>query len=200
MGRTYTPPELSADTKIADLVPSDTGGAELTPDTIVTCINRGRRELVDKFDGREYRIPVGHFRCKYGEAVHFQLHQGIPGSRDVHSRKQSSWIGVVNVDPPERCRPFTEEECERFGQEPEANARHSRTIVQTSDFLPSIAGGDMGPGAIDLQRDRGAANELLEEVPASENTALAEMRAHAEEVKQATPRKGGRGSKEIEVV
>jgi hypothetical protein len=94
--------------------------AALTADTPVVIINRGNAPVEDRYDGEPWIIPPGHFTVPYGVAMHLRDRSVVPGSRDPISGKQKSFIGILNVDPEERCRPFTEAELRRFKLMPDA--------------------------------------------------------------------------------
>jgi hypothetical protein len=119
----YQPPDLPAGIKPKPLVPEHLHGVPLTPDTIVTCIQRGTEPVHDKFDGKDYVIEPGYFSAPYGAARHFQTRAVVPGSRNPETGKQESFIGILSVDRPDRCEPFSEEQCQRFGLKVEAIAR-----------------------------------------------------------------------------
>jgi len=118
-GQTYQQPQLPAGAEVAMLRREDDKANELTPETFVTCINRGRQVLVDMFDSQRYAIPPGYFQCQYGAALHFQRRQVVPGTR-IPGQGHKSWIGILNVDKPVMCEPFTDAELEEFGEAVEA--------------------------------------------------------------------------------
>lgn len=114
-------------TNVADiqhLAPQGQLETPLTPDTIVLCIHRGRRQLVegqpvfhaqaaryanlgrepyyvgdykDTYDGRHYLIAPGYFRTTYGAALHFQRRAVVPGSRNPETQFQASFIAIIGI-------------------------------------------------------------------------------------------------------
>lgn len=113
-------------------------------------INRGDESIVDKFDGVDYEIPPGWFEAPYGAVKHFQQRAVVPGSRNPETKKQVSYIAIPNVDPADRCIPFTPEQCAKFRGIPEAIDRTHRIsqddrehqIVDIGDVAPGLAMGD----------------------------------------------------------
>lgn len=116
--QTYNTPEIDAE--VRDLMPESAGGLALGPETPVVVIHRGRHVIVDKFDGRDYRIMPGYTRMPYGAARHFQARQVIPGTRNPEIGTQQSYLGIPGVDDAWMCEPLTEEELQRFGAAIEA--------------------------------------------------------------------------------
>lgn len=136
---------VPAGATVIDLTPVNPASQALTPDTIVTCINRGREVLVRKFDALDYPLhphAVGFIKMPYGAALHFQRHCTVPGTRDAFSGAEQSFIGILGVDPPEWCEPFTDEQCERFGIAIEAIDRTGEEeAVTTASVSSAVAAG-----------------------------------------------------------
>lgn len=142
----YTPPELPTGTRITNLRKEDDKANELTPETMVTCINRGPLALVDMFDGQNYVIPPGHFMAPYGAALHFQRRQVVPGTR-IPGQGHKSWVSILGIDKAEVCLPFTDAELEAFGQAREAINREALPgadgqvqIIGTAGARATLAG------------------------------------------------------------
>lgn len=143
MGSIYNP-QLPDGVKIHDLTPATESRDALTPETPVVVINRGRETLVRKFDGRDYPLKPhteGLIKMPYGAALHFQRHCVVPGTRDVASGAEQSFIGILGVDPDEWCEPFTEEQCIGFGQAVEAIQREAGDEVQSVNVGGQVASG-----------------------------------------------------------
>lgn len=136
---------LPAGAKVVDLSPVNEAQQALTPETIVVCINRGRETLVRKFDALDYPLhphTEGYIKMPYGAALHFQRHCTVPGTRDVFSGAEQSFIGILGVDPPEWCEPFTDEQCQRFGIAVEAIDRSGEDEpVQMANVNAATAAG-----------------------------------------------------------
>lgn len=135
MGSSYKLPEDFDASDVVDLTPETVLNAELKPTSLVTCINRGPKELRDQFDAQPYIIPpFAKFRCEYQVAKHLQRRNIVPGTRNPNPSDSSApqfvpWIAIVGLDPSHE--PFTAEELERFGESVEGLAR---------DMLPTAAG------------------------------------------------------------
>jgi len=117
---------------------------KIRTDQPVVCINRGRKPLSDAFDGRHITIPPGHFRMEYGAAKHFQMRLIVPGTRNLEVGGFQSWIGIlgtedgrIKVDKPELCRPFTDEELQKFGEAVEAIDRSAMSNAADRDVKPT---------------------------------------------------------------
>lgn len=112
---------------IQQLAPQGQLEVPLTPDTIVLCIHRGRRQIVDgepvyhpqaaryanrererffvgdykdTYDGQHFLIAPGYFRAPYGAALHFQKRAVVPGSRNPESGFQASFIAIIGITEP----------------------------------------------------------------------------------------------------
>lgn len=146
MGQSYTAPSLPPGTEVVMLRKEDDKANELTPDTFVTCINRGRRPLVDMFDAQNYVIPPGYFQLQFGAAQHFQKRQVVPGTKNLAVGGFKSWIGILGVDSPELCEPFTDDELEHYGEAVEAIDRSAEPdgasvrIIRTSSARAGVSG------------------------------------------------------------
>ena len=144
----YTSPTLPDGHQVVDLVPEDAKANELTPDTIVTCLNRGRKPLTDMFDGRNYVVPAGFVRMPYGAAKHFQRRAIVPGTKNLEIGGWLSWLAIMNIDAPELCVPFTDAELAKFGEAVEAIDRSAMsdpadrdvTLMQTSQARSAMPG------------------------------------------------------------
>lgn len=121
----YVKPQLPEGVQPVDLTVSASAGPVREPaeNERVVCINRGRKPLVDTFDARHYEIPAGFFEIEYGAAKHLQRRLIVPGTRNITSNEQVSWIGILGVNPPELCEPFTDEQLAIYGENVEAIAR-----------------------------------------------------------------------------
>lgn len=192
MAQNYERPQPPAGTEIRSLLPQHGRGETLTPDTIVRAINRGNEPIIDKFDGIDYEIPPGWYEAPYGAVRHFQQRAVVPGSRNPEQKKQQSYIAIPNVDPADRCVPFTEAQCAQFKGIPEAIDRKNRIspddrdhqIVDLGELAPGLAMGEaFGSGRrpqIDLSQQAtpgaaAAAETVLQ--PPAENEALREIAA-----------------------
>lgn len=120
----YVKPQLPEGVQPVDLTASATAGPVREPaeNERVVCINRGRKPLIDTFDARHVEMPAGFFEIEYGAAKHFQRRLIVPGTK-VNAAEFVSWIGILGVNPPELCEPFTDEELGRFGENIEALSR-----------------------------------------------------------------------------
>lgn len=155
MPRSYVTPELPDGHKAVDLVAEDAKANELTPETIVTVVNRGRKPLSDMFDGRHYHVPAGYARMPYGAAVHFQKRAVVPGTRNLEQGGYVSWFGILGVDDPSMCEPFTDEYLESVGEKAEAIDRSAFsdpadrdvTVVKTNTARASQPGQGLIGGA-----------------------------------------------------
>lgn len=131
---------------------------DLTPETIVTVINRGHATLVRMFDARNYAIrphTVGLHTMPYGAALHFQKHCVVQGTREFETGAQESYLGIIGVDQPAACEPFTVEECEQFGQRIEALSRTAGEVEAVTWDDPQ-AGRKLANAALDQSRGRRA--------------------------------------------
>jgi hypothetical protein len=126
--REFEPPTLGASPMLAPVAAQK----KLGPESIVTLVFRGGPPIVDKFDGRDYIVPpmpadvqpwewqeithtASHWQVEYQVAAHLQARAIVPGSRNPHTGKTASQIGILEVDPSERCEPFTPEQLQAFG-------------------------------------------------------------------------------------
>lgn len=149
---------------VTKIGPANMRPQPLTPETMVDVINRGFETLVRKYDSHDYELPPhteGLFQIPYGCALHFQKHTTVPGTRDVGSGVEQSYLGIVRnatngqlIDPPEFCEPFTEEQCRQFGQRIEAVARSSDDPVQTVSVSSMTASGRVPVGRQSTGRRR----------------------------------------------
>jgi len=170
MGHSYQLPDLPSGTPIQSLAPTDLPSDQLTPDRIVRCINRGRDVLEVQFDSRHFHIEPGYFECTYAQAQHFKSHLIVPGTRDRHAHERVvSWIGILGIDRPERCTPFTDEELAFYGQQVEGLDRGTSDFedereVERVDLRGRASNTRHRPrtspkGALDAQIDRQATPE-----------------------------------------
>ncbi|MGE0590910.1 MAG: hypothetical protein AB7G23_03020 [Vicinamibacterales bacterium] len=125
MAQRYEAPALPSGVAISNLVPEDSKAAELTPHTSVLVINRGRKPLHDKYDGRDYQIGPGYHWMPYGAALHFQRRAIIPGTKNLELGGWQSWLGILGVDGADLCEPLSDEELRAVGERVEAIDRHS---------------------------------------------------------------------------
>lgn len=135
MARSYTTPKLPDGHQVADLVPEDAKANQLGPDTIVTCLNRGRKPLTDMYDGRNYVVPAGYVRMPFGAAQHFQRRAIVPGTKNLEQGGYQSWLSIVGVDAPELCAPFTDEQLTAFGEAVEAIDRSAMSDPADRDVV-----------------------------------------------------------------
>lgn len=149
MAQIYEKPVLPAGSKVNNLVSADLKAQELTPKTRVVLLNRGRLPYVDKYDGRDYTVPPGYGEVEYEVANHFRERSVVPGSRDPVNGYQDVFIVIPGQDAPEKCVPFTDEECERYGHAVEALDRSNMesaadrdvTTIKTSASRARTVGG-----------------------------------------------------------
>lgn len=123
------------------------GETVLQPDALVIAINRGRKPLQFTFDANHIDLPAGgfdergeptgFFRIEYGAALHAQRHLIVPGTRNLEVGGFVSWIAIlgsddgrIKVDPPDHCRPFTDEELSGYGEAIEGLSREGREGLQ----------------------------------------------------------------------
>lgn len=118
--------QMPETTDVANLMVARINETTIKPDTPVICINRGRKPLLDTWDGEHVPLPVGYFRTEYGAALHFQRRLIVPGTRNVEIGGFISWISILGtddgrraVDNEESCQPFTDEELQNFGESSE---------------------------------------------------------------------------------
>jgi len=119
---TYIRPVLPENVVVHQFAPDHLKGVELTDQAIVVIINRHpNKPYRDKFDGVNYTIPGGHIgEITFGAAQHFRERSVVPGSRNPETHKEDHFIAILNIDPPERCQPFTDEQAARIDAMPEA--------------------------------------------------------------------------------
>lgn len=111
-------------TAVQQLVREGVHDVQLTPETPVLCIHRGRRlqdgdtpvhhgnaarhrdgereayfegDYKDTYDGYHYIIAPGYFSAPYGAALHFQRRAVVPGSRNPETGFQASFIAIIGV-------------------------------------------------------------------------------------------------------
>lgn len=125
--------------EIQELKPQSSGAIQITPETIVLCVNRGREPLLDTFDSRHYKIQPGYFTIQLGAAKHFKARAVVPGTRNPETKFEASFISIIGVtvptadgfrvahpiDDPAQWPPFTDEECREYGHALEALDRAS---------------------------------------------------------------------------
>lgn len=177
--RTFEPPKLGA----APLLSAVAAPRKLEPTSIVTLVFRGGPPVVDKFDARDYIVPplpegvalwewqeMTHepsaWQVEYQVAVHLQTRAVVPGSRNPHTGKTASQLGIVEVDRPDRVEPFTPEELQKFGLaeaiDREAAELPSMRKVQVIDTRDAVAASLAAGQNID---------EVLDEKPGADVTA-----------------------------
>lgn len=156
LGQTHRPAAIPPGAQVETLRRADAKANRITPDSIVTVINRGRVVLERKWDGEDYALrPFTHnggtedapylMSMPYAPAAHFQHHCPVAGTRDPNSPdlRAESWLGILDLDPPEACIPFTVEQCHDFGQAIEAIERSPDEpvkVVEMKDVNKSRAG------------------------------------------------------------
>jgi hypothetical protein len=150
--REYIPPPLEG-APPPSLVPVDAHQHRLTPETEVTCINRSSQVLLAQSNGQHYEIPPGMFRCRYADAKLFQARLIVPGTRAGllgrgGSIRAESYIGILGIDPPEKCQPLTPARERQAAETKEAFDRSTmespsaRTVrrVKTADVRGKVPG------------------------------------------------------------
>lgn len=124
--------------QVTDLTPAALATSKKVGDAdTVLCRNRGRRPVEDTFDGTQYRIPPGLFKCRYDMAKHVQRRAIVPGTRNLQTGGYVSFIGILRsadereipVDPPEWCTPFTDHELRQMGERVEGIDRTTGVAV-----------------------------------------------------------------------
>lgn len=212
----YQTPDAPAGSAPVDLTAAanPTATREPAPDQRVLCINRGEKPLLGcMFDGRAIDLPgrsdanpSALFYIEYQAGKHFQRRLIVPGTKNLEGQTYVSWIGILGVDPPEHCEPFTHEELVRFGEKAEAIDRETFTdpadrnvqILKTSSARAASAtlgmGGGRGRVGIDTSAQataeaEAAASDVLSP-PVESATREAEAEAVADGVR---PARGGRG-------
>lgn len=146
IGTTHRPAAIPRNAQVEALRRKDDKANKLGPESIVTVINRGRESFERKFDGEDYLLkPYTHnggtddapflMQMPFGAAMHFQKHCPVPGTRDPNSNTLAaeSFLGILDTDEPELCRPFTEDECRQFGQAIEAIERLDTDATKVID-------------------------------------------------------------------
>jgi hypothetical protein len=164
----------------------------------VLCINRGDKVLEDTFDARHVKIPPGHFEIEYAAAKHFQRRLIVKGTKHATpGGEYASFIGIIGVNPPEMCEPFTSDVLRAAEATPEALARGEDygfgatvTIVPTnavrasSPTLGGTLGGGRGRAGIDATQQASpeaeAAAAAVLEPPTESATREAEAEATVE--------------------
>lgn len=122
MGRNYKLPADFDHSDVVDLTPETQLSAELKPTSMVTCLNRGPKELRDMYDANPYIIPpYAKFRVEYQVAAHLQRRNIVPGTRNPDPNDSSApqyvpWIAIIGLDPEDTWQPFTDDELARFGE------------------------------------------------------------------------------------
>src|SRR5690348_6564706 len=191
MARQYSRPDLPDGADVRDLVPVDADTRTLTPKTRVTCINRGVETLLVQHNGHHYEIAPGLFEVAYATARHIQQRLIVPGTRQrtVSQRgviRATSYIGILGVDAPEACEPFTVAELNAFGVKHEGLDRESmptrrdREVTQVS--TKAVRGKTRGQAAtqrrqFDSQADEQGSDEAAER---ARNTFTPPARSDAE--------------------
>ena len=197
-----TPPEGVTP---ADLMASSTKGPVREPanNERVLCINRGNRVLQETFDGRHFEIPPGHFYIEYEAAKHTQRRQIVPGTKNPEGGPTAylSFIGIVGVDDPSRCEPFTPEELAAFGEKVEAIDRGalSNATDRATKVIPTNVARAHSPtlgvgGGRGAQRGIDVSAQATDAAAAAASDVLAppaesDTRADAAEAAGATPRR-----------
>jgi hypothetical protein len=195
---------------IADLTPGSVaaGSGLIGPDDLVICINRGREVIVDKWDGRDFSMPVGLFKMPFGAAAHFQKRQIVPGTKNLEEGGYQSWIGIfgtvdgsIRRDTPELCEPYTDEQLQKFGVAVEAFDRSTgaseadRAVkpIATNAARAATLGHGPGPRGIDVGKqanaDAEAAAEHVLDPPEESATRAAEAEAEGEGVAPVSQRR-----------
>jgi hypothetical protein len=138
----YVRPTLPPGVAVHSFVPEHGATEELTPEKYVFVLNRGVDPVRDKFDGTDYVIPPGVNEMPYGAAMHFRGRAVVPGSRNTETGKQESFLAILGIDKPEKCTPFSPEQCEAFGLRIEAIAREELMDPAARDARP-VSRGDI---------------------------------------------------------
>ena len=150
-----------AQEEVMNLMPEHTLQAKLKPTSPVTCRNRGPRELVDKHDAHEYRIPpFALFTVTYAAALHLQRRQIVPGTRNPSLSDPTlpqflSWIGIKESDGEAALEPFDEAFLARVGEAKEGLNRAAMPmaadreveVLGTNDLRRGLPGAGVAPSA-----------------------------------------------------
>lgn len=142
----YTLPAVPPGETINQVMPESAEGLELTPERIVEVINRGREIVTEKWNGENYSFAPGRNHATYAVAAHAQNKAVVPGSRNVETGTYLSWLGITDIDPPEACVPFTDEEIASFKGKPEAVERKGTEVrlVGTAEARAKLPGQGAG--------------------------------------------------------
>jgi hypothetical protein len=197
--------------EVLDLTPAALATSKKVSDEdTVLCINRGRRNVEETFDGRHYSIPPGKFKCRYDAAKHFQRRAIVPGTRNLAAGGYQSFIGIIRtaderqlpLDPPELTEPYTDEELRAFGEKVEAIDREASGAVDV-ERVPigsamartlrstSARGRAAGIDASQQATDEASANaEHVLDTPEESATREAEAEAEADGVRPQAPKRG----------
>lgn len=170
--------------QVVDLTPETKAGAELKPETLVLCINRGPKLIRDMFDAQVYEIPpYAEFRVQYQVAAHIQRRNIVAGTRnpdptDSTKPQYVPWIAIIGLDPEETWQPFTAEELDAFGEPLEGLDRSGMTagnrdvtVVSTDAMRKTIPGA--GVAASGMAVETGArGRQRIEGSPEAVDAAL----------------------------
>jgi hypothetical protein len=212
--RTFEPPLANLSPRLTPVSLSKA----LEPLSIVTLVFRGGPPVVDKFDGRDYIVPPlpadvnlwdwqeqmhppSTWQVEYQVAAHLQTRAVVPGSRNPHSGKTASQIGILEVDRPDRVEPFTDEELKQFGL--------AEAIDRRAAELPSMRDVKVIPTTQAVAAAMAAGqniDERLDEAPGEDITATpahheglaelrkdeADFRAAGGQASRTTPSRGGK--------
>jgi hypothetical protein len=212
--RSFEPPKLGA----APLLSPVAATKKLGPESIVTLIFRGGPPIVDKFDGRDYIVPplpegvalwewqeMTHepsaWQVEYQVAAHLQTRAVVPGSRNPHTGKTASQLGIVEVDRPDRVEPFTLQELKKFGLaeaiDREAAELPSMRNVQVIDTRDAVSAALAAGQNIEERLDEAPGADVT--APPAQHEGLAELQrdqadfeAAGGKASRTTPSRGGR--------
>ena len=144
MGQHYKLPDGFDQSDVVDLTPETQLSAELKPTSMVTCINRGPKEIRDMYDAQPYIIPpYAKFRVEYQVAAHLQRRNIVPGTRnpdpvDSSAPQYVPWIAIVGLD--RDYAPFTADELAAFGESVEGLNRHLLSMSGDRDVSVKSTG------------------------------------------------------------
>lgn len=180
MARSYEPPAHGAAPRLEAVVQSK----KLSPTSTVTLVFRGGPPVIDKFDGRDFIVPplppgvplhewraqhqpASRWQVEYQVAAHLQKRAIVPGSRNPHTGRILSQLGIEEIDRPDRLEPFSVEQLKQFGlaregldrSQAELPSMREVTVINTTDAVSaSLAAGQ------DI-------DDVLERAPGEEITA-----------------------------
>jgi hypothetical protein len=212
--RTFEPPTLGASPLLSPVA----AAKKLGPESIVTLVFRGGPPIVDKFDGFDYIVPplptgielyewreITHeastYQVEFQVAAHLKTRAVVPGSRNPHTGKTASQIGIIEVDDARLCEPFTPEQLQQFGMA-EAIDRSAAELpsmrkVQVIDTTQAIAAAMAAGQNVEERLDEEPGESIT--APPAHHEGLAQLQrdqaefeASGGKASRTTPSRGGR--------